>query len=135
MEIPFTVITNTVQETEQIGSTLADTLLENSRLPRFIALYGDLGVGKTAFVRGFTQKIAPRTGVRSPTFTLVNEYRGGIILATNAFCLAEWCENIPFAVPDRHLSVIIRKSDSARPDQRFIEITVHPDGKGDAGTC
>ena len=48
MEIPFTVITNTVQETEQIGSTLADTLLENSRLPRFIALYGDLGVGKTA---------------------------------------------------------------------------------------
>ena len=159
MEIPFTVITNTVQETEQIGSTLADTLLENSRLPRFIALYGDLGVGKTAFVRGFTQKIAPRTGVRSPTFTLVNEYRGGIIpvfhfdmyritgeddlysigfddyLATNAFCLAEWCENIPFAVQDRHLSVIIRKSDSARPDQRFIEITVHPDGKGDAGTC
>ena len=97
--------------------------------------------------------------MRSPTFTLVNEYRGGIIpvfhfdmyritgeddlysigfddyLATNAFCLAEWCENIPFAVPDRHLSVIIRKSDSARPDQRFIEITVHPDGKGDAGTC
>lgn len=162
MKLPFTVVTYTVQETEQIGGMLASMLLEKREFPRFIALYGDLGVGKTAFVRGFTQKIAPHAGVRSPTFTLVNEYRNGVIpifhfdmyrisdeddlysigfddyLAANAFCLAEWCENIPFAIPDQHISVTIRKNDPAKPDQRSIEIaeiTVIPDEKGDVSTC
>ena len=43
--------------------------------PPFVALYGDLGVGKTAFVRGFASVIAPGVTVRSPTFALVNEYQ------------------------------------------------------------
>ena len=40
-----------------------------------MALYGDLGAGKTAFVRGFASILAPGVAVHSPTFALVNEYR------------------------------------------------------------
>ena len=63
------------EETEAVGISVAHSLLEDGSLPRFIALYGDLGVGKTAFVRGLASVLAPNSAVRSPTFALVNEYR------------------------------------------------------------
>ncbi|HVM95547.1 MAG TPA: tRNA (adenosine(37)-N6)-threonylcarbamoyltransferase complex ATPase subunit type 1 TsaE [Candidatus Acidoferrales bacterium] len=43
-----------------------------------IGLRGDLGVGKTVLVRGLAESLEiPATRVRSPTFTLINEYSGG----------------------------------------------------------
>ena len=63
-------------ESEAVGAMLAERLLANEALPRYIALYGDLGVGKTAFVRGVTSVLCPGAAVRSPTFALVHEYRG-----------------------------------------------------------
>ncbi|MBQ2757237.1 MAG: tRNA (adenosine(37)-N6)-threonylcarbamoyltransferase complex ATPase subunit type 1 TsaE, partial [Clostridia bacterium] len=62
-------------ETEATGAELA-IAMQREGLPPYVALYGDLGVGKTAFVRGFASVIAPTAPVRSPTFALVNEYRG-----------------------------------------------------------
>ncbi len=41
-----------------------------------IALHGDLGAGKTCFVRGLADGLGITAPVHSPTFTLVNEYRG-----------------------------------------------------------
>ena len=74
----FSLVTESPEETEAVGAELAKKLIsEENDLPTFIALYGDLGSGKTAFVRGFTSVIAPKIAVRSPTFTIVNEYRGG----------------------------------------------------------
>ena len=78
-DLPVTITTHSPEETEAVGAALA-RLLEGDKscpagLPAFIAMYGDLGVGKTAFVRGLASVMAPGRGVRSPTFSLVNEYR------------------------------------------------------------
>lgn len=60
--------------TRAFGSTLAEVVLPGDR----IGLCGPLGVGKTSLVRGLAEGLGLGPDkVRSPTFTLVNEYRGG----------------------------------------------------------
>jgi tRNA threonylcarbamoyladenosine biosynthesis protein TsaE len=51
-----------------------------------VGLIGDLGAGKTLLVQGIAVglKIPPETRVTSPTFTLVNEYRGGALILHHA---------------------------------------------------
>ena len=53
-------------ETEEAGAALAREL-QASGGRRFVALEGDLGAGKTAFVRGFDYVLSPGSGVKSPT--------------------------------------------------------------------
>ena len=65
--------TNSEQETEAAGEALAKTLPEGA----VVVLYGDLGAGKTAFVRGMARGLGLTDRVSSPTFTIVNEYLGG----------------------------------------------------------
>lgn len=61
-------------ETRAIAATVANSLKAGSLL----LLTGDLGAGKTAFVRGLASGLGIDAGeVTSPTFTLVHEYRGG----------------------------------------------------------
>ena len=132
-------------ETEKAGADLAQKLLADTSLPRYIALYGDLGVGKTAFVRGVASVISPAATVRSPTFALVHEYRGkpplfhfdmyritgeddlysigyDDYLARDGIILVEWSENIPYALPTSFLRVSIEKDDLQSPDSREILI-------------
>ena len=150
MAILKEMITNSPEETEQVGFELARLLENDTTLPSFIALYGDLGVGKTAFVRGFARVFSPAALVRSPTFALVNEYptRGGRrifhfdmyritdeddlysigyydYLDDGSICLVEWSENIPYAIPDSHIRVDIEKTDLDKPDERKISISVY----------
>lgn len=131
------------EETERIGTELA-ALIEKNNLPRFVALYGDLGVGKTAFIRGFSAFASPGSNVKSPTFTLVNEYKNGKIpvfhfdmyriedddslysigfydYLDRGICLTEWTENIEFALPDEYIKVTITKNDMENTDSRHIE--------------
>ena len=68
--------TKSPTETEEVGKKLALYLLDGNQVPAFIALYGEMGVGKTAFVRGFCSAVNSY-GVKSPTYTIVNEYRKG----------------------------------------------------------
>ncbi len=138
--------THSPEETEACGARLAEYMTSHPDLPPFIALFGDLGVGKTAFTRGYASVYAPGVPVRSPTFALVNEYKNGKMslfhfdmyrieseddldsigfydyLDRPGVCLVEWSEKIPFALPDRYLRVTIEKIPDGSPDDRNIRI-------------
>lgn len=140
------LITSSPEETEAAGASLADILIGNSELPRFIAMYGDLGSGKTAFTRGFSSVASPSSAVRSPTFTIVNEYRSGSTpvfhfdmyrigdedelysigfydYLSKGFCLCEWSENIEYALPEEFLRAEISRT--GRDDnERSITVTL-----------
>ncbi len=130
---PLATVTHSPEETEAVGAALGSALLSGAPLPPYIAMYGDLGVGKTAFVRGLASVLAPGRAVRSPTFSLVNEYRtpgrrplfhfdmyrieseddlwsiGYDDYPDAGICVCEWCEKIPFALPRQRLEVTIDK--------------------------
>lgn len=145
-KLPRTLTSNSAEQTEQIGRSLAELISQDSSLPRFIALYGDLGVGKTAFVRGFTSLFAKNARVKSPTFALVNEYKGESVtvfhfdmyritdedelysigfydyLNRGGIALVEWSENIEYALPQEYFSVRIEKCPLQSPDTRKITL-------------
>ena len=150
MVLPLKLSSHSPEETEELGRAIARAMLEDPSLPPFVALYGDLGVGKTAFVRGFTSEIAPDARVKSPTFALVHEYKGKAntvfhfdmyritgeddlysigfydYLDRRGICLTEWSENIEFALPEEFVRVEIRKDSSEDPQSR--QITADPVG-------
>ena len=150
MNFPIKEFTESTEMTEAVGRSLARLISSDASLPRFVAMYGDLGVGKTAFVRGFCSELCPSSTVKSPTFALVNEYKcpagtGEIkrvyhfdmyriadeddlysigfydYLRADAVCIAEWCEMIPYALPDSYIKVEIEKADLG--DKRNIVIS------------
>ncbi len=137
-----TWITNTEQETESLGAALAPGLFPGA----FLALYGGLGAGKTAFCRGLAQALS-NEGVTSPTFTIVQEHPGkdfmlfhfdayrlkneeelyGIgyfdYLDRNGVILMEWPDIVPGALPSERLDVrIVGAGDASR------SITMTPRG-------
>ena len=137
------LITNSPEEPEAFGAEVARYIPENKTAPAFIALYGDLGVGKTAFVRGLASVIAPNSIVRSPTFAIVNEYRanksslfhfdmyriededelysiGFYDYLERGVCVVEWSENIPYALPESYIKIEITKTTPDKPDERKI---------------
>ena len=71
------VVTESEMDTMELGASLAESLAPGS----VVLLEGELGAGKTAFVRGLANGVgAPEEDVSSPTFTLVQEYRGRLPL-------------------------------------------------------
>lgn len=144
----FDIISNAPEETEKAGADLAKKMESDSSLPRFIAFYGDLGSGKTAFIRGFASAVSPASAVRSPTFTIVNEYRGGKTplfhfdmyrieseddlysigfydYLSKGICLCEWSENIEDSLPDEYLKLEISRSlASGEENVRHLKATI-----------
>jgi tRNA threonylcarbamoyladenosine biosynthesis protein TsaE len=134
-------ITNSVAETEYIAEQLGRIVPKNS----VVAMFGDLGAGKTAFTRGFARGMGINCDVSSPTFALVNEYHGNNkslyhfdmyrisgwddlystgyfdYLDTGACLIIEWSENIEAVLPENCVKVTINKTDNY--DQRRITIT------------
>ena len=128
-----------VEETEAIGKQIAEYVSQNGIT--FVALYGDLGVGKTAFVRGFASFYDKDACVMSPTYNLVNVY-GNIYHFdmyritdeddlysvgffdyddSNNIIITEWSENIEYALPDNYIKVTIKKTEPS-PDTREIAV-------------
>ena len=71
------ILTGSEEETEAAGERLGATLSAGD----VVLLYGDLGAGKTAFVRGLARGVGADAGdVSSPTFTIVQEYAGRLTL-------------------------------------------------------
>lgn len=67
-------ITNSDAETQQVGKTFSQKINSGE----VIVLFGDLGAGKTTFVKGFLEGLKFEGDVSSPTFSLVNEYNASI---------------------------------------------------------
>ena len=116
-----TFISNSPAETIAIGRQIAEDADSGSVL----GLQGDLGSGKTVFVKGVVAGLGGTADVTSPTFTLVHEYRGGRLpvyhfdffrleneqsiarlglddyFFSDGVCLIEWADRFPDCIPER----------------------------------
>ena len=115
-------ISKNVSDTDAIASEIASLLKKGDVL----ALYGEMGAGKTAFVRGLVKAFCPECLplVHSPTFAIVNEYEGDSVtvyhydlyrisdeddlystgyfdrLGGEGIVVTEWSELIDAAIPE-----------------------------------
>jgi tRNA threonylcarbamoyladenosine biosynthesis protein TsaE len=116
------------EETRALGRELSLALRENT----VVGLSGDLGAGKTEFVKGIAAGLGSVDPVTSPTFTLVHEYRSGRLplfhmdfyrleteeelegigfddyLRQMGICAIEWAERFPNRIPGDTIQVEIR---------------------------
>lgn len=134
----MTIYTKSEAETERAGEDFGRAVPDGS----VVALYGDLGAGKTAFVRGMVRGMGISARVNSPTFTIVNEYLGERelyhfdmyrlgssdelfdigwedYLCRGGVCAVEWSENVADAFEGDEITVRITKCSD---DERMIEI-------------
>ena len=118
-----------LKDTEEIAKKIADKLTG----VEVIALYGGLGMGKTAFTRGLSLALGCDDNISSPTFALVNEYSGKYpvyhfdmyrvqswddLYSTgffdyigNGILVIEWSENIVGALPEDVIKIEIQKGE------------------------
>jgi tRNA threonylcarbamoyladenosine biosynthesis protein TsaE len=137
----FSIETPSPEATERVGRALALELQPGD----CVLLHGDLGAGKTCFVRGLAAGLGcDATAVHSPTFTVMSRYPGSLASlvhvdayrvasaeelrdagvepgATDTIFAIEWPEKVPEAWPDRPVEVRITPIDTSA---RSIEIRV-----------
>jgi tRNA threonylcarbamoyladenosine biosynthesis protein TsaE len=137
-----TVTTQSEDETAAVGRELAAALSAGDVL----LLQGDLGAGKTAFVRGLAEGLGvSRDEVSSPTFTLIQEYRGGRLtlfhvdlyriedprefdelgldeIAEDGVLAIEWAEKLDGDARRAPLRSIVVRIAHAGDDERTIDI-------------
>ncbi len=122
----FVLVTSSEAETRALGERMGRLL----RPGDFVALYGDLGSGKTRFAQGVALGLGvpPDVRVTSPTYTIMNVYDGncplyhfdlyrldgdadiaglgfGEYFAGNGVCLVEWADRLDEEFPDQYLKI------------------------------
>lgn len=134
----LSIKSNSCLETEQFGEKLAKRLNGNE----IIALYGDLGAGKTALTRGICKGLDVKNSVSSPTYAIVNEYSGKFTVyhfdmyrvksiddlystgyfdyIDNGILIIEWSENIDSILPENVIKINI--SYGKKENERIIKI-------------
>ena len=132
-----TFVSESAEDTERFGERVAAAL----KGTEVLALFGGLGMGKTAFTRGLCRGLGITEGVSSPTFALVNEYRGKYpvyhfdmyrviswedLYSTGFFdyldtgvLVIEWSENIEGALPENAVRITIARGENE--NQRIFE--------------
>jgi tRNA threonylcarbamoyladenosine biosynthesis protein TsaE len=132
----FVLHSKSTEETERIGEALGRVLQPGD----FIGLSGDLGAGKTVLARGIARGagVPPEALVSSPTFAIVNEYRGGRLplfhadlyrvkdaeelyeagfydlLDSNSALVVEWIDRVSAAAPEDCLEIRITRAHERR---------------------
>ena len=136
-------------ETAEFGRQLAEKLIQLNKKRAYIAMRGEMGVGKTVFTRGFVSYFG-HANVKSPTYTIVNEYRpmGKRIyhfdlyriedgddlesigyhdyVESDAYCIVEWSERVPEYIPEDAITVTISRvsEDEAARDIHLEGVTL-----------
>lgn len=133
------LISASVEETEKIASSLLPEL----GCKGVIALYGELGSGKTCFVQGMARAMGVLKVVTSPTYTIINEYSGKLALYhidlyrlrsleeitdigiedyldSDGITVIEWAEKIRKLLPPRTIHITFE----IQPDRRARKITI-----------
>lgn len=133
------IITSSPAETEALGIKIAESLTGGEVL----ALFGGMGMGKTAFTRGLARGLGIQDGVSSPTFALVHEYHGRLdvyhfdmfrvtgwddlystgffdYLDSGGVLVIEWSENIEAALPQDAIRIEIQQG--TRENERIFHI-------------
>lgn len=132
---------NSPMETGEIAFKIAKTANSGD----IFCLSGDLGAGKTVFAKSFAGALGITEHVTSPTFTILNVYKGDVALYHfdmyrieeieelynigfeeyfygNGICLVEWPENVSAFIPDNAKWIKITKDTERSEDYRKIEI-------------
>ena len=137
----WAVVSRSAEHTRRLGVRLGK-LLQGGEI---IGLVGELGTGKTCFVRGLTEglEVSRKTWIRSPTFTLVNEYQGRLpiyhidlyriestveleelnlreYLYSNGVSLIEWFEYLPAGEIEDHLEVELAYREGSKRQLTFF---------------
>jgi tRNA threonylcarbamoyladenosine biosynthesis protein TsaE len=138
------VLTDSDEETLLAGEEFSKTLKEGD----VVALNGDLGAGKTVFVKGIAKGLHISDIITSPTFTILREYKGSLplyhfdvyrisdpdemfeigfseYLDGSGVSVIEWAEKVEELLPERSVGVLIKKTGNNRR-----EIIIHDDNEG-----
>lgn len=130
-----------IEQTKTVAREFAKTLKKGD----VVCMYGDLGAGKTEFVRAMAQEFGITSYITSPTFTILNEYHGDVDLYhfdvyriadsdemyaigydeyidSDGICVIEWAELIEDILPKDRYNVTINKDYSKGEDYRKITI-------------
>lgn len=137
----------TPEETYKLGKAYG----EKAKPGAVYALDGDLGVGKTVWIKGFADGLGVMEDVVSPTFTIIQEYESGRIpmyhfdvyriddpdelyevgieeyLYGQGVTLIEWAERIPGLLPRETVRIRIEQDPEEGTEFRRIEIKCMPD--------
>lgn len=136
----LTCVTHSPEETAHLAGTIGKIIREGT----VICLDGELGVGKTLFVRAVARTLGVESDVTSPTFNLMNIYEAACPIvhfdlyritseeeledigfyeyaeATEGIVLIEWAEKFPDAMPADHLSVRIEALNDEERQFTFV---------------
>ncbi len=134
-------ITNSAEETIEIGKSFAEKLNKGA----VVLLSGEMGAGKTVFVKGMAQGLGIKSLITSPTYAYMNDYDGILYhydcyrltsgedaeslgltdyFYAGGICVVEWSENIADVIPNGAIRVTIEKTGET---QRSIEIEIPRD--------